>query len=149
MSLDSSDLSKDTSRIGHGDNLYSKLPKKERLTHARVFESLFVSGHTLKSYPVQLRYLKEEDSRASNSIQVAFTAPKRRLKKAVQRNLVKRRMRAAYQANKHLVFNNMKGNFAFLFLYLGNTTPSYATLQKAIQDLLCAVKQKENQTHDA
>lgn len=149
MSLDSSDVSKDASRTVHGENLYSKLPKKERLTHTRVFESLFTSGHTLKSYPVQLRYLKKEDSGAADSIQVAFTAPKRRLKKAVHRNLVKRRMRAAYQANKHLVFNNMKGNFAFLFLYLGNTTPSYTTLQKAVQDLLYAVKQKENQTHDA
>ncbi|MEO1484945.1 MAG: ribonuclease P protein component [Bacteroidota bacterium] len=149
MSLDSSSLSKDTSKMGSGKSPYAKLPKKERLTHTQVFESLFTSGQTLKSYPIQLRYLKREDSGNADMVQVAFTAPKRRLKKAVHRNLVKRRMRAAYQANKHLVFNNMKGNFAFLFLYLGNTTPSYATLHKSMQDLLCAVKQKENQTHDA
>ncbi|MEM8937904.1 MAG: ribonuclease P protein component [Bacteroidota bacterium] len=110
-------------------------PKKEKLKGKKSFDILFSEGKTLKAYPIQLRYLPM-DFKDHTRIKVAVVAPKRKFKKAFQRNRVKRLLREAYRRNKSHVFNNIEGNFALLFLYLGNTIPPYAEVETAIQQLL-------------
>ena len=110
-------------------------PKKEKLKGKKSFDVLFSEGQVLKAYPVHLRYLPMDFSDHAQ-IKVAVVAPKRKFKKAVQRNRVKRLLREAYRLNKSLVFNNIEGNFALLFLYLGNTMPTFAEVEVAVQQLL-------------
>ena len=110
-------------------------PKKEKLKGKKSFDVLFSEGKVLKAYPIQLRYLPMDFSDGTQ-IKVAVVAPKRKFKKAVQRNRIKRLLREAYRLNKSLVFNNIEGNFALLFLYLGNTMPTYIEAETAIQQLL-------------
>ncbi len=45
-------------------------------------------------------------------------------------------MREAYRLNKHFVFNNMKGNFAFLFLYIGKQVPSFEDTEQSMKKVL-------------
>ena len=109
--------------------------KKEKLKGKKSFDVLFAEGKTLKAYPIQLRYLPM-DFEDQARFKVAVVAPKRKFKKAFQRNRVKRLLREAYRRNKSAVFNNIEGNFALLFLYLGNTMPTYIEAETAIQQLL-------------
>ncbi|GBF18567.1 MULTISPECIES: ribonuclease P protein component [Arenibacter] len=102
-------------------------PKKEKLKSKKLIEQLFAEGIGVTNYPIKLVYLKtrfEDDSKCK----VGVTASKRNFKSAVKRNRIKRLMRESYRLNKHLIFNNIEGNFAFMFLYLGKEMPSQSKI---------------------
>jgi ribonuclease P protein component len=112
-----------------------KFPKKEKLKSKKLIEVLFKEGKTLTSFPYKLIYLKVEvpmDAKFKTSVAV----PKKNFKSAVKRNRIKRLLREAYRLNKHLVFNNSEGNFAFLILYLGKEMPNYPEVERGVQLIL-------------
>jgi ribonuclease P protein component len=118
-------------------------PKKEKLTNKKLFEALFTEGRSLHVFPIKLIYLPV-DSNDGPQVKVAVVAPKRRFKTAVARNHIKRLMREAYRLNKPLIFNNIEGNFAFIFLYLGKKAPSFDEVETAMKKLLDAFVNKES-----
>ncbi len=112
-----------------------KYPKTEKLKSKKLIEKLFEKGKNVSSYPVKLIYLKTslpEDVK----IQAGVAVPKKKFKSAVKRNRIKRLLRESYRLNKPLVFNNIEGNFAFLFLYLGKDVPQYKDVEKSMVALL-------------
>ena len=118
-------------------------PKKEKLTNKKLFEALFTEGKSLHEFPVKLIYLPSNFSDGAR-VKVAVVAPKRKFKTAVDRNRIKRLMREAYRLNKPLIFNNIEGNFAFIFLYLGKKAPSFDEVETAMKKLLDAFINKES-----
>ncbi|MEC8831414.1 MAG: ribonuclease P protein component [Bacteroidota bacterium] len=118
-------------------------PKKEKLTNKKLFENLFTEGKSLKEFPVKLIYLPA-NFKDGASIKVAVVAPKKRFKTAVDRNRIKRLLREAYRLNKPLIFNNIEGKFAFIFLYLGKRSPSFNEVDTAMKKLLHAFINKES-----
>ncbi len=116
--------------------------KKEKLKSKRVFEQLFVEGKSIKAFPVKLLYAQVGFDDGER-IKVGVVAPKKKFKSAVKRNRIKRLLREAYRQNKQEAFNKIEGNFAFLFLYLGNKMPEYDEVNRAIQQLLSAFIKKE------
>lgn len=116
-------------------------PKKEKLKRKKLFEQLFAEGKGISNYPVKLIYLRtalHEDVR----FQAGVTVSKRNFKKAVQRNRIKRLLREGYRLNKHLVFNNIEGNFAFLFLYIGKEMPEYHQVETSIKAIFYKLVEK-------
>ena len=118
-------------------------PKKEKLRNKRIIERLFKEGHAVSVYPVKLVYLRIV-SPTDVKIQTAVTVPKRNFKSAVKRNRIKRLMRECYRRNKQHIFNNMEGNFAFLFLYLGKEMPAYAVVEKSMLQIFQKLLKKES-----
>jgi len=116
-------------------------PKKEKLKSKKIFDALFQRGSSITQYPVKLIYLKTPLP-VDVSIQASVAVPKKNFKSAVKRNRIKRLLREAYRLNKPVVFNNSKGKFAFLFLYLGKEMPSYPMIEKSVR----AILQKFNNT---
>ncbi len=113
-----------------------KYPKKEKLKSKILIENLFTEGKTVSSYPLKLVYLKT-DLIESVKIQAGVSVPKRNFKRAVDRNRIKRLMREAYRLNKHLIFNNIEGSYAFMFLYLGKDIPKkYDEVNKSMAQLM-------------
>ena len=117
-------------------------PKKEKLKSKKLIDKLFKEGKTISSYPIKLIYLKTDLS-WDVKIQAGVTVPKKSFKSAVNRNRIKRLLRESYRLNKHLVFNNSEGNFAFLFLYLGKDMPDYAFIEKHMVNILEKFKKIE------
>ncbi|ASO04833.1 ribonuclease P protein component [Arenibacter algicola] len=110
-------------------------PKKEKLKSKKLIEQLFAEGIGVTNYPIKLVYLKtrfEDDSKCK----VGVTASKRNFKSAVKRNRIKRLMRESYRLNKHLIFNNIEGNFAIMFLYLGKEMPSQSKITDTMIPLM-------------
>ena len=117
----------------------------ERLKSKVLFEKLFNEGASITVFPIKLHYLKT-DAFSEVPIKVAVSAPKRRFRKAVDRNRIKRLLREAYRLNKPLIFNNIEGNYAFLILYLGRKMPSYDILDDALKEVLEKFKAQADET---
>lgn len=115
--------------------------KKEKLKSKKLIEQLFAEGKSVSNFPIKLVYLKTELS-FDVPIQAGVTVPKKNFKSAVKRNRIKRLMRESYRLNKALVFNNSKGTFAFLFLYLGKEMPDYSLIEENLKAALHKFKKK-------
>jgi ribonuclease P protein component len=106
--------------------------KNERLCSKKVIDKLFAEGKSVFVYPVKIVYL-EISIPANNMVQAAFTVGKRNFKKAVQRNLIKRRMREAYRLNKHKLYDGIdEKQLAVFFIYTGKTISEYKQIEAAI-----------------
>ncbi|HMB62034.1 MAG TPA: ribonuclease P protein component [Eudoraea sp.] len=108
--------------------------KKEKLKGKKQIDLLFKEGKALSNYPLRLLYMKSEEQ-LPLKIQTAVAVPKRNFKSAVKRNRLKRLIRESYRLNKHRLFNNIEGNYAFLFLYLGNEICDYQVVEKSMLTL--------------
>lgn len=101
--------------------------KAERLRSRMLIGNLFSKGDSVVEYPIRLVWrITPVDS--PYPAQMAVSVSKRRLRKAVDRNLVKRRMRECYRHNKaglyhYLAENNMQ--ITLLIIYLGAQIPPY------------------------
>ncbi|MGX1023213.1 ribonuclease P protein component [Psychroflexus sp. MBR-150] len=109
-----------------------KFPKSEKLRLKRHIEPLFKSGKTKKASPLSVKYLKFEDY-GTNLCGVSV--PKRKFKKAVDRNRLKRQMREAYRLNKHLIQSETH-HFHMMFVYSTSEKLSYQEIEKALKKLL-------------
>ncbi|WP_309545106.1 MULTISPECIES: ribonuclease P protein component [unclassified Arenibacter] len=110
-------------------------PKKEKLKSKKLIEQLFAEGIAITHYPLKLVYLKTSFEDGSKC-KIGVTASKRNFKSAVKRNRIKRLMRESYRLNKHLIFNNIEDNFAFMFLYLGKEMPSQSKITDTMIPLM-------------
>jgi len=100
-----------------------------------LIERLFQERNSISGFPLRLFYI-DVKSADGPKLQTAVSVPKKTFKSAVKRNRIKRQLREAYRMNKHLVFNNSEGNFAFLILYLGKEMPTSEEVDKSMQIIL-------------
>jgi ribonuclease P protein component len=80
------------------------LNKKERLKGNKRVAFLFEKGKTVKSDLLRLLYLNENN--AANSIM--FIVPKKKIKLAVERNKIKRRMKEAFRKEKASIYKSFQ-----------------------------------------
>ncbi len=124
----------------------SSFPKKERLKSKKLIEQVFQDGKSLKRFPLKLFYLKTDLPEAVKC-QAAMAVPKKRVRQAVKRNHIKRLMRESYRLQKEPIFNKLLGNYALLFLYLGDESPEYEYMEDAMKALLMRfLKESENES---
>ncbi|MGI9548313.1 MAG: ribonuclease P protein component [Flavobacteriaceae bacterium] len=109
-----------------------KFNKKEKLKSKKTIERLFREGKAITHHPLKMYYLSIDDGQECR-FKTAVSVPKKNFKSAVHRNRIKRLMRESYRLNKHLIFNNIEGNFAFLILYLGKEMPLYREIEDSLQ----------------
>ena len=110
--------------------------KEEKLKSRKRIEQLFSEGKSVKAYPVIAVFSPNEDSIVHS--QVGFSVSKKRFKKAVDRNLVKRRMREAYRLNKQILSES--GTVSMMFIYVGKTIPQYAEVEKSVVKALIKLR---------
>ena len=115
--------------------------KAERLTGKTALDSLFHTGKTFNSFPFKVMWLKADATRAQ--AQIVISVPKRLFKRAVDRNLLKRRIREAYRKNKAFFYEALGDKKVhFLVIYTSKTIMEY----KEIEDKIIDVLQRLNKT---
>lgn len=110
------------------------LHKEERLCSQKLIEDLFTSGESFLSYPLKVVFLKNEAPQPY-PVLAAFTVSKRNFKRAVKRNLLKRRMREAYRLHKPEFYAELTAkelHLAIMFVYIGKDIAEYARIEKSM-----------------
>ena len=110
------------------------LKKEERLCSQKVLGELFTSGESFLVYPLKIVFLKT-DALQPTPVQAAFAVSKRNFKRAVKRNLMKRRMREAYRLNKPAFCEELAAkelHIAAMFIFIGKEIAEFATIEKAM-----------------
>jgi ribonuclease P protein component len=133
-----------------GLNLLKKntLNKAEILSLKKVISSTFELRETVTQYPFKI-FIKETQLPTSYPAQALFTVPKRNFKLAVDRNLLRRRIKEAYRKNKHELYHQLaKENkqLAIIIIYLHNKEMAYNDIEEKLILSLQKVIKKMSQS---
>ena len=79
------------------------LGKSKKLKGKTTIARVFKEGSSLRKGPLRIVYLVNEDESGSSEHQMGFVAPKRFIKKAVDRNKMKRLMRESYRLQQEII----------------------------------------------
>ena len=122
----------------------NRLRKSERLNKKKIIEKMFAGGsRSFSIFPLRVVWLPVEGLDAQVSILVSVS--KRRFKRAVKRNLLKRRIREAYRLNKHILLEPLAGKdcrLALAFIYLSDELTDLAVLEEKMKIALARIAEK-------
>ncbi len=107
--------------------------KEERITGKVRIEKIFATGKSFLIYPFRVVFVANENSSSTHS--VLISVPKKRLKRAVARNRVKRLFKEAYRLNKDLISSDESNNaysLEIVFVYVADAVLPYDTIEKSI-----------------
>lgn len=112
--------------------------KEERLTGKRTIEAVVNNGRKSKVGFIYVHALIFNVSRTP-PIKVLFAVPKRKFPRAVDRNLLKRRMREAYRINKNKLisqFADYNKSMDIMIVYSSSEIKNYKEIENKIILLL-------------
>ena len=114
------------------------LPKEERLCGKTGISHLLAKGK--HGNVPNMRYLCLKDNgKEFNRIMVSV--PKKLFKRAVKRNLLKRRIRESYRKQKHDL--NLKSGVDLLFMYSTKEILSYEEIYKTVGQIIRKINESE------
>jgi ribonuclease P protein component len=113
------------------DNRFSKI---ERLTSKTIIQEIFDNGTVFYIHPFKVFYMLNEASQN----RILITVPKRLHKKAVDRNLIKRRVRESYRVNKAII--SINPHLDITLVYTSSEILDFKQINKKISDVLAKIK---------
>jgi len=122
------------------------LNKNERLRSQKVIDKLFASGDSFIAYPLRVVYsVTPNDTENKPCVSMMVSVSKKRFKRAVKRNRVKRLVKEAYRLNKQgfadLALETGQ-DIQIAFLFLKNELPTFVEIEKAILKAIQLLIQK-------
>ena len=110
--------------------------KEERLAGEKHIKELFEKGSSFHLYPFRILSLPNPDSESKIN-RILISVSKRNFKRAVDRNLIKRRIREAYRTQKDLITGN---SFLLAFVYTAREIESFQAIRKKLFLVLEKIK---------
>jgi ribonuclease P protein component len=114
--------------------------KNEKLKSRKLIKQLFLKGKSISDYPLRLIYLQSEYP-SNKKIQTSFSVSKRKFRKAVDRNRIKRVLRECYRKNKQLIYKDIFENHILMFTYLDENELKYVDIEEKMIHLLMKLAQ--------
>lgn len=116
----------------------NRFSKAERLNSKKQIDVLFQDGISKWKGCLRITFLFCNEALEA-PVQVMFSVPKRQFRRAVDRNLLKRRIREAYRLNKHDLYDKIEAENKYLMialLYVGKNIEGYSKIESDIKELL-------------
>lgn len=116
--------------------------KSERLCGVKTISELFAEGRSINLPHLRIIYRISPDTGELPPVRLLISVPKRHFKRAVDRNLIRRRIREAWRINKEpmLIALREKGRHADIAIIWNDTEiKPYAVTEKAIKEVIARV----------
>lgn len=126
----------------------NKLTKSERLSRKSTIDKLYAEGRSVAAFPLRAVYIPLEAEEGEPTVSILIAVSKKRFRHAVDRNLVKRRLREAYRLNKHNFVETLQqqgGRMAIAILYLDKQHHSFHHLQTRLKKILQMIQEKASE----
>lgn len=123
----------------------NRFPLKEHLKSKSIIDKLYAEGASVTAYPLRAVFIEVPADSQEPAATILISVAKRRFRHAVDRNLVKRRIREAYRLNKNPFIDslNTQGKkMAVAILYIDTKHNSTEFLMKKMSKLLSAITDK-------
>lgn len=117
-----------------------RLYKSEKLCSKTAIDRLFSSGRSVMCYPLRVVWACSQRERGSAS-QFLISIPKRKHRHAVDRVLLRRRVREAYRLNKQLLLSSVSRErpVDLAFVWLSDEKAEFRQIEKKMQLALTRV----------
>ncbi len=120
--------------------------KEERMCGQKVIDRLFSEGKSFLVHPLRVVYLLEpcEDVQETGT-SVLISVSKKRFRRAVKRNRIKRLVRESFRLNKHEIYELPSfGNYRLqiAFLYIHQEILGFEEVEKAVKKAFEILKGK-------
>ena len=119
-------------------------PLKEHLKSKSVIDNLYDKGTSVSAFPLRAVFLEQPDTQEPTAA-ILINVAKRRFRHAVDRNLLKRRIREAYRTGKHDFVDTLRNNgkkMAVAIMYIDNKPSSTEYIKRKMEKLLNGILSK-------
>ena len=115
-----------------------RLYKKEKLCSNTAIDLLFSKEGSMAAIAFPLRAVWRKNERRTRGAQMQFmiSVPKKRLRHAVDRVTLRRRIREAYRLNHHDYTLTDDSNIDVAFIYVANKLTPYRLIEHSMKRLL-------------
>jgi ribonuclease P protein component len=115
-----------------------QFPKKQKLCSETVIKDMFSSGKSFTTSAVRLVW-KEYNNEHEVTVKSIIVVPKKKIRLAVKRNIIRRRMKEAYRLHKIELENMLKGKklqLSIAMIYQKDKILTYKTVEEEIKLIL-------------
>ena len=120
--------------------------KSERLCSKRLIEALFAGGNkSMSAFPLRVVFMPVQEKDMATPASILVSVSKRRFKKAVKRNRVKRQIREAYRLNKQPLLQTLKEHnlhIAIAFIYLSDELTDSSLITERMKTALSRISEQ-------
>ena len=110
------------------------LTKAERLRSRKIISLLFNEGNSIVASPIRMVWVQTENTEQS-PLQFAVSVPKKKFKRAVDRNRLKRQMREVVRKNKSEIkklLSEKNKHCALMFVFTGKEKAEFKEIEEKI-----------------
>ncbi|MFV0344902.1 MAG: ribonuclease P protein component [Bacteroidales bacterium] len=108
----------------------------ERLHGKTLIDRIFHEGVSIYQYPIKAFVLRNENKEPNK---ILSSVSKRYFKKAVDRNLLKRRMKEAYRLNKDILTQSSCSSWYIALLYSSKEREDFKRINNSIVEILKSI----------
>lgn len=119
-----------------------RLYKREKLCSHAAIDAMFAAGNGLIAYPLRAVYCWREPLCGAAQARFMITIPKKKIRTAVGRVALRRRVREAYRLNRPLLLPALQQagrQLDVAFIYLSSSPKPYAVIQEKMQEILTKI----------
>ena len=115
-----------------------EFPKNQKLCSETVIKEMFSNGKSLTTSAVRLVW-KEDNNEDEVTVKSIIVVPKKKIRLAVKRNIIRRRMKEAYRLHKFELENMLKDKelqLSIAVIYQKDKVLPYKTVEEEIKLIL-------------